>query len=159
MSFDALGTDCQLLGALRSACMVPPSFQALPILWKLTRDFPDVNILKKAVDDGVVALQPHHHGFRKGSHRIPGSQGINRDRFGCCLSSVSPTCHSPALATKAAGLGFIGIRPSGVKTRTNSSLRVVEGSAEETTERRNIRECEISLASSYTKDSLNPHLG
>ena len=40
-SFDRLGTDCQLPGALPSACVVLLSFQALPILWKLTRCFPD----------------------------------------------------------------------------------------------------------------------
>ena len=46
MSFNALGTDCQL--STRSASkrlygtpILPQSFQAPPVLWKLTRDFPD----------------------------------------------------------------------------------------------------------------------
>jgi len=42
-SIDALGTDCQLPpGVLQSVCTVLPSFQALPISWKLIQHFPDV---------------------------------------------------------------------------------------------------------------------
>jgi len=70
------------------------------------------NILKEAVNDDVLPL---FNPITTVSEKVLTEAPVP--------SLVSPTYHSPALVTEAAGLGLIGIRPSGVKTRTSSSLR------------------------------------